>query len=132
MPAEHEDTLAALAAITNELDISMADLSPVLVRVACQWLEVLPAATIGAALQNAVAADEPLHTFRAEVQSVLLSNKASAATSTTAATSAPKPVTQSDLSALAAQDRLVAMSDAEYLEELHRRRQQLRRDLNTP
>lgn len=130
MPAEPEDNLAALAAVTNELDISMADLSPVLVRVACQWLEVLPSATVGAALQKAVAADEPLHAFRTEAQSALALGRTAARGGATA-TVPPGQISQSDLSALAAQDRLVAMSDSEYLEELNRRRQQLRR-LNTP
>lgn len=117
MPSLHD--------LLHELGYSPTDLSPVMARVVMQWLEVLPTSKVASALQEAMASPEPLHAFRQTVQSILCPVEAVTATQKKKADTRPSVTPSYYLKALAAQDRLEAMSDSEYLDELLRRRQLL-------
>lgn len=120
MPEKPKIDQAFLNDLLHNLGYLPNDLSPVLARVVMQWLEVLPAKQVASALQVALASPEPLHTFRQSVQLFMHPIKECLTTPKKVVSHCSSPPDY--LSALAAQDRLEAMSDSEYLEELLRRR----------
>ncbi len=128
MPAHQEEDIdPALAALARELGISPADLPSVTARVIGQWREVLPPDVIRRVWQEAAASPEPLHAFRTAAQHVLRLAGRRHSPPIAVSSAGSRPLSPHDLQALAAQDRLVAMSDAEYQAELFRRWQRRRR-----